>query len=220
MNEKKNGLALTLVSTIAIIVLVVGLFVYTMTQPRIMNVKELVNNGAITFEEPVPILPFNLLDQQANAFSQEQFQDQWTLLFFGFSHCGGFCPTTLAMLDQLVDQLEADVAEQTQVVMVSVDPERDTPERLAEYMGNFDPAFIGVTGDYPSIRLLSEQFYIAIQQADKVNEGEHYDVAHGEQIVLINPDGKYHGFFKPPFSLGRLKTTYQSIVISYRRQHN
>lgn len=215
MSEKPKGLALTLISTIAIIVLAVSLFVYTMTRPRIMTVKELVNNGAITFEEPVSLKPFTLTDQNGNAFTQAQLQDRWTLLFFGFSHCGGFCPTTLAMLDQFVDQLQSDIAEQTQIIMVSVDPERDTPARLAEYMGSFDPEFIGLTGDYVAIEALSKQFYIAFQKPVSVDP-DHYDVAHGEQIVLINPEGEYQGFFKPPFSLGRLKTTYQSIVISYQ----
>jgi len=217
MTAKRKGLMLTLISTIGIIVLVVSLFVYTMTQPRVMSVKELVSNGAITYEEPIDIKPFSLIDHNQTPFNPERFQGQWTLLFFGFSHCGGFCPTTLALLDQFHQQLEPDIAAQTQIVMVSVDPERDTPERLREYMTGFNTDFVGVTGAMSTVSQLSKQLFISCQMSHAMAEGEHYDVAHGEQIVLINPEGQYHGFFKPPFTLARLKTTYQSIVITHRR---
>ncbi len=219
MAEKKNGLALTLISTFAIIAIVLGLFVYTMTTPRMMSEKELVNNGARPFEKPVELKPFTLLDHNGAAFTQDSVKGQWTLLFFGFSHCGGFCPTTLAMLNQLHGQLEADIAENTQVVMVTVDPQRDTPQVLADYVTQFNQDFIGVTGEFLPIKLLSDQFYIAFQKETGVQAGEAYEVAHGEQIVLINPEGQYQGFFKPPFTLARLKTTYQSMVITYQRKH-
>lgn len=216
--EKKSGLALTLISTCAIIAIVLGLFVYTMTTPRMMSEKELINNGARPFEKPVELRAFSLLDHNSAPFTQDSFKGQWTLLFFGFSHCGGFCPTTLAMLNQLVGQLDSDIAASTQVVMVTVDPQRDKPEVLSEYVTQFNEDFVGVTGEFLPIKLLSDQFYIAFQKETGVKEGEAYEVAHGEQIVLINPEGQYHGFFKPPFTLARLKTTYQSMVISYNRK--
>jgi len=218
VSDSRKGLVLTLLSTFALIALVLGMFIYTMTQPRIMSEKELVNNGARPFENAIDLKPFALLDHHGQTFTQENIKGQWTLLFFGFSHCGGFCPTTLAMLNQFVQQLELEIAQQTQVVMVTVDPERDTPAVLAAYMNNFNSEFIGVTGEFISIKLLSDQFYVAFQKQVGVAQGEDYEVAHGEQILLINPQGQYHGFFKPPYTLGRLKTTYQSMVIRYQRE--
>ncbi len=222
-----KGLALTLISTIGIIVVVVALFVYTMTQPRVLSVKELVSNGAITYEKPVVIKPFALIDHNGAAFTPERLKGHWTLMFFGFSNCGDFCPTTLALLNQFAQQLKPDIADKTQVVMVSVDPHRDTPARLQEYMTTFNKDFIGVTGELSPIKALADQLYISFPMSHSMpnsmshatGEGEHYDVTHGEQIVLINPEGDYHGFFKPPFTLARLKTTYQSIVVTYDHNH-
>lgn len=214
--SNKRGLAITLASTLGIIAVVVSLFVYTMTQPRIMGVKDLVANGAITYEEPKQLRPFTLIDQNGRDFTQENFKGKWTVLFFGFSHCGGFCPTTLAMLKEFHQQLKPDITDQTQIVMVSVDPKRDTPERLKEYMQAFNPEFIGLTGLEGFIQLLSNQLFIAYERNTEESPDKNYQVPHGEQLVLINPNGDYHGFFKPPFSLGRLKTTYQSIVLQYQ----
>lgn len=212
---QKKGLAITLISTVAIIVFVVALFVYTMTQPRMMTVKELAANGVMTFEEPKPVEAFSLVDQFGQPFTEKNLAGQWTILFFGFSHCGGYCPTTLAMLDEFKNQLKSDVADNTQFVMVSVDPQRDTPERLKDYMANFDEEFVGVTGEFLPIKLLSGQFFVSFQKEVGVQQGDHYEVSHGEQLILINPNGQYHGYFNPPFTLGRLKTTYQSIVLQY-----
>lgn len=213
MNATNRGILKTVLLVLALIVLVLTAFVYTMTQPRIMTVKELVSNGAITFEEPKPIEDFQLVKHTGEAFTREDLTGQWTLLFFGFTHCGDFCPATLALLDSIYGQLEEEVREQTQVVMVSVDPARDTPEVLADYVPRFNPEFVGVTGEFLSIKLLANQFHIGFQKS--TSGGEHYHVDHGENIVLINPRGEYQGFFKPPFTLARLKTTYQSIVLSH-----
>lgn len=213
MDNTQRGILKTVLVVVALIALVVTAFVYTMTQPRIMSVKELVNNGAITFEEPRTIEDFQLVAHTGEAFTKEDLTGQWTLLFFGFTHCGGFCPATLALLDSLYGQLEPEIRKQTQVVMVSVDPARDTPQVLAEYVPRFNSEFVGVTGDFLPIKLLANQFYIGFQKSSV--EGDHYEVDHGEQIALINPQGDYQGFFRPPFTLARLKTTYQSIVISH-----
>ncbi|MGQ9424848.1 SCO family protein [Gilvimarinus sp. F26214L] len=213
MDQTRRNILKTVAIVLLIIVAVLVAFVYTMTSPRVMSVKELVNNGAITFEEPRPIDDFELVDHTGEPFTHNDLEGQWTLLFFGFAHCHHFCPTTLALLDAVSDQLEDSIREQTQVVMVSVDPSRDSPEVLAEYVPKFNPGFIGVTGEFLPIKLLANQLNVPFQKPP--NAGEDYQVSHGEQIVLINPRGEYQGFFKPPHTLARLKATYQSIVISH-----
>ncbi|MGH1471999.1 MAG: SCO family protein [Cellvibrionaceae bacterium] len=187
-----------------------------MTQPRILHVKELVSMGVITYQEPKLIEPFELLDQNSQSFTKESLKGHWTLLFFGFSNCGGFCPATLAILNVFMNELDEKVKDQTEVVMVSVDPARDTPEVLAEYMPKFNKDFTGVTGDFLTTKRLSNQFHIGFQKSDK-NE-EDYEVSHGEQIIIINPDGDYYGFIKTPFTVGKLKVAYQSIVLSHKAE--
>ncbi|MEX1033956.1 MAG: SCO family protein [Cellvibrionaceae bacterium] len=212
MDKTKRGILKTVLIVLALIAVVLTAFVYTMTSPRIMSVKELVNNGAVTFEQPRPIDDFELIAHTGETFSKADFEGQWTLLFFGFAHCHGFCPATLAILDSTYGQLEEKIREQTQVVMVTVDPSRDTPEALADYVPNFNSNFIGLSGEFLQIKLLANQLYIPFQKPP--NADEHYQVAHGENIVLINPQGQYHGYFNPPYTLARLKATYQSIVLS------
>ncbi|GAB1262688.1 SCO family protein [Aurantivibrio plasticivorans] len=215
MNQQKRNITLTVAAVCGFIAILVGLFTYTMMQPRILSVKELVGLGVITYQEPKAINDFELVAHTGTPFTKESLKGQWTLLFFGFSSCPGFCPATLAILNAMDAQLEPEIKEQTQVVMVSVDPARDTPEALAAYMPKFNQAFVGVTGDFLTIKRLSNQFHIGFQK--EAGADENYNVDHGEQIVLIDPNGDYYGFFKPPFTIGQLKTGYQSIVKSYDR---
>lgn len=214
MDKTQRGILKTVLVIAALIALVIIAFVYTMTSPRIMSVKELVNNGAISYEEPRRIKDFQLVAHDGEAFTKDNLNGQWTLLFFGFAHCDSFCPATLALLNTIYGQLEDNVRKQTQVVMVTVDPARDSPEVLAEYVPAFNPEFVGVTGDFLPIKLLADQFYIGFRKSSEEESHHGYAVDHGEQIVLVNPQGEYHGYFKPPHTLGRLKATYQSIVLS------
>lgn len=214
MDKQSRAIRKTIVIVLIFIAIVLAAFFYAMTSPRIMSVKELVSNGAITFEAPKSIGDFELLTHSGQRFGRENLDDQWTLLFFGFTHCHHFCPSTLALLNEFYGQLQPDIRSKTQVVMVTADPARDSVDVLARYVPAFNPAFLGVTGEFLPIKLLANQLDVPFQKP--VNAGDDYQVAHGENIVLINPRGEYQGFFRSPHGLARLKTAYQSIVLSYR----
>lgn len=195
------------------IALVVLLFLNKFLSPRVMSPQELAVNGAVVFEKPRIIPPFELVDHRGEAFTLERLQGKWTVIFFGFTTCPDICPTTLATLSQWYKKLDDDIRAETQVVMLSVDPGRDTPDKLAAYMSHFDENFVGVTGEFLPIKTLSDQLNVAF---NKVMLGESdYTVDHSSHLVLINPYGHYHGIFKAPFQLGQLKTTYQSIVSQF-----
>src|SRR5690606_22138642 len=106
-------------------------------------------------------------------FTEKNLQGKWTLMFFGFTHCPDICPTTLAKLAQVYKQLDTDLQKQTQVVMVSVDPARDTQEKLAEYMPYFNEDFIGVTGEFTEILKFSRNVNAVF---NKVVTGDDYTV--------------------------------------------
>ena len=236
--ETRRRFLYTYLSIACIIVFSVALFVNKMMAPRVMSVKELVNNGVITYQEPKTLLPFQLIDHNGETFDPSRLQGHWTLLFFGFTHCPDFCPATLAILKSFVAGLNDETRADLQVMMVSVDPARDTPARMKDYMTTFNPNFVGITGDMAQIKLLADQLYIPFHQhptpmpaqntATHMDHGEHgnvaamndaeenYTVPHGENIVLINPQGQYHAFFKPPFTQARLKATYRSVVATYQ----
>jgi protein SCO1/2 len=210
--RQQRGIWLTIASIFGLIALFFSLFLHKINSPRIMSPEELRVNRAITFDNPRIIKEFTLVDHRGEPFELEDLKGKWSLIFFGFTHCPDICPTTLAKLAQLMKQLDSEIAPQTQVLMVSVDPARDTPELLAQYVPYFNSDFIGVTGEFPGIMSLTRNLNVAF---NKVMLEDGYTVDHTGNIILVNPKGHYHGFFKPPFELARLKTTYSSIVSSF-----
>jgi len=168
--------------------------------------------AVIAFEKPRIIKPFDLINHANTPFTLESIKGQWTLMFFGFANCPDICPTALAQLSQVYKVLDDDIRKNTQVVLVTVDPARDTPEVLAPYVTHFNPDFIGVTGEFLPVKRLADNLNVAF---NRVVMGDDYTVDHSGNIVLINPYGHYAGFFKPPFELARLKLTYQSIVTAF-----
>ena len=211
-STQKRGITWTLIGIVCVVTLFLSLFFNKMLSPRIISTEELMVNGAVEFEKPRIIKPFGLLDQSKRAFTNQNLESKWTLMFFGFTTCPDICPMTLATMSRVYNALDEDIRAQTQVVLLSVDPERDTPETLSKYVTHFNAEFIGVTGEFISIKRFGDNVNVAF---NKVMLDEGYTVDHSGNIVLINPYGHYHGFFRPPFELARLKLTYQSIVTSF-----
>lgn len=178
-----------------------------------VNSMEMRANGAYLFDQPRIFKDFQLTDHRGQAFSLAQLKDKWTLVFFGFTHCPDVCPTTMAAMNKFVGILDPEVLADTQVVLVTVDPARDTVSKLSEYVPYFNKDFIGLTGDFIEIKRLANQLNIAFAKVvSNPNEGgDDYSVDHSANIALINPYGHYHAFFKPPLEAPRLKLTYLSM---------
>ena len=194
--------------------LVLALFLYKALSPHIMSANELRMNGAVVFDKPRIIKEFELVDHKGKPFNLSRIQGHWTLVYFGFSRCPDICPTTLADLNRMLGHLNEEIVEKTEVVMVTVDPARDTVDVLSQYVPFFNKAFIGVTGEFLPIRSLANNVSVVFNKV-ALNGNDidtNYTVDHTGNLILINPKGHYHGFFKPPFELAKLKTTYQSIV--------
>ena len=210
--SRQRGIRNTVIILLLIVASVVGLIVHKVTKPRILDQMELRAQDAILFDTPRRFSDFQLTDDHGEPFTREDLQGKWSLLFFGFTHCPDICPLTLLDLSRLLPTLPKEIAEDTQVILVSLDPARDTPEVLNEYVAAFNKDFIGVTGEFLTLRRFANELNVAFA---KVTQGEDYTVDHSGNIVLINPMGDYHGFFKPPFSVDKLQLTYPSIVSSF-----
>lgn len=210
--QQHRNIMRTIWILLAFMAVVIALFLHKFLSPRVLSPQELALNGAVVFDKPRIIPPFELVDQKGAPFTLERLQGKWSLVFFGFTTCPDICPTTLATLSQWYKTLDKDIQAETQVIMVTVDPARDTPEKLSAYMQHFDKDFIGVTGEFLAIKTLTDQLNVAF---NKVTLETDYTVDHSAHLVLLNPYGHYHGIFKPPFQIGQLKTTYQSIVTSF-----
>ena len=193
-----------------------------------LSPEELREAGALVYEEPVALDPFSLLDQRGNAFTQDKLVGKWSLIFFGFTSCPDICPLTLTELSQFYQQLKAATpGDETQVIMVSVDPQRDTTEKMAEYMSSFHEDFVGLKGPYEDVAALARQLFIAHEPppAAQISNDPHaghimsaptdYEIDHSGNILIINPEGRYHGFFDVAIQDRELTLAYQSIRSDY-----
>ena len=210
--RQQRNIRLTVVGLLCVIALIVGGFVYQIKKPRVLSQAEMRNNGAIMFDTPRALPAFTLQDHRGQMVDAASFKGRWTLVFFGFTHCPDICPTTMAFLSRLMAELEGlPEAANTEVVMVSVDPARDTPEVLADYVPFFNPAFTGVTGEFLDTHRLATALNMPFVKV--VEENGDYQVEHGANVALINPRGDYHGFFKAPLDLAKMKLTYRSVRV-------
>ncbi len=202
-----TGVRNTLVGIAAFISLIMGLFFYSFFSTRGLSDEQYAALGFYRFEKPRVIANFALRDQDNQPVSIDNLKGQWSLLFFGFTFCPDICPTTLGVLSRAVEKLAVD----PQVIMVSVDPERDGPAQLKQYVPAFNPSFIGYTGEFDEIVKLATQVNIAFGKVPGPTAGT-YLVDHSASIVVVNPEGRYAGFIKTPHSEANIATIVQSLM--------
>lgn len=212
--EQRSNIAKTVLFLCLIMALLVFGVVYRIMQPAVLSQAQLRATGTFIFDQPRVIKAFSLIDHKGQVFDKERLKGKWTLMFFGFTACPDICPTTMVELKKLADSLAGtDAGKDLQVVFVSVDPARDTVPVLAEYVPYFHPDFIGVTGEFLDLHRFATNVNVAFNKVP--GGGENYTMDHSANIIIVNPMGDYHGFFKPPFDPERMKINYRSIRHSF-----
>lgn len=136
---------------------------------------------------PEPVTDFTLTAHTGERVSLNDFRGKVVLLYFGYTYCPDICPTTLANLARVMDKLGRR-SDEVQVVMISVDPERDTPEKLAKYVTTFDPSFIGLTGSPAEIATVTTMMGIFYEKESGTIESG-YLVNHTASILVIDQEG-------------------------------
>jgi len=208
-------IGLTVAALVVFMVAVVMMMINRVGQPTLLSEGQMRANGAWMYKPPRNVNAFTLRDHNGAEFTHTGLEGKWTLLFVGYTSCPDVCPTTLAMLAKLKKELAGTEAENnTQVILVSADPQRDTPERLKQYVTYFDPQFVGVTGEFLDLQRFATNLSIAFTKVPG-SDPNNYLIDHGANITLINPRGDYQGFFKPPFDIAKLKMTYRSVRWQY-----
>lgn len=147
--------------------------------------------------------PFELTDQTGQLRSNRDFRGKLMLVYFGFTGCPDICPTDLQAIGLALDKLGADAAH-VQPLFISVDPERDTAEHLAEYMPLFHPRLIGLTGSADAIRHAADAYKVYYAKVPLGNDPADYTVDHTAFIYLMDREGNYLGFFPPGTSADRM----------------
>ncbi len=206
--SNQPGVRWTIAGVLLFMTIVVASFIHRVGEPRIMSLAETRANGLFLFDTPRDVGDFSLTDHRGLSFTRDDLTDRWTLIFFGFTHCPDICPTTMAELAELKSQLADTEASDARVVMVSVDPARDTPDRLAQYVPYFHPDFIGVTGEFADILSLAQRLNAPFRKVSEPDGG--YQMEHSANVMLMNPRGDYHGFFRAPLDIPKMRVTLRS----------
>ena len=149
--------------------------------------------------KPIKLDEFMLTADDDSVFSNQSLKDKWSLLFFGYTHCPDVCPLTLHQLAQANKELADKLDSTPDIIMVSVDPDRDTSEILQKYVRSFGENVSGVTGNNEELDKLTSQLGI-FYNANK-HEGENYSVNHSAAVILINKNAEFHAVFSAPHSI-------------------
>jgi|SRR5690606_27094005 protein SCO1/2 len=196
---------------VAVIAVVIGLTVSkALNRQEQVNPAQMLDAGIILLPQSRPMPDVRLVDQNGTAQPVDQLRGGWTVLFFGYTFCPDICPTTLAELRQLKGMLPEESRERLQVVLVSVDPARDTPEQLKQYLSFFDAEFRGLTGELADIQKLSNSVGIPFIPGDESKPD--YTVDHSANLALLGPDGRQRGFIRAPLNTAKLAAQLPTLL--------
>ena len=150
-------------------------------------------------EQARPLPEFELIDHNNKPLNRDRMKGNWSLMFFGYTHCPDVCPTSLQMMSDMMSAIDdPDVSNSVDIYFVSVDPDRDSAELLASYVTYFNPEFIGATAAMEKLRPLTATLGISHFIGERSEDNPTYDVEHSSAIVLVNPDAEYAGIFSAP----------------------
>lgn len=159
-------------------------------------------------ERPLPSV--SLVDEQGEPVTTEALHGRWHLLFFGFTACPDVCPTTLSDMRQVLGQLPEEIREQLQLVLVSADPRRDTPETLRTYLGHYRAGFKGWTGDLAQLQILSKALGLPFVPAQETH-GD-YSVSHSGNLAIVDPNGRLRGHIRTPLEREGLRQALPQLI--------
>ena len=141
--------------------------------------------------------PFTMVNQKGETVTEQNFKGHYTIYFFGFTFCPDECPTELQVLSAALKELGPDAIKITPV-FVSIDPERDTPKVISEYVASFDPRLVGLTGSPEQVAAMAKAFHIFYQKVPNPKDPKNYEMDHSSIIYLMGPSGTFVKHF--PYS--------------------
>lgn len=157
---------------------------------------------------PRRLASIDLLDQRGRQFTNQQLLGRWSVVYFGFTHCPVVCPTTMAVLKDFARRVAGlPAAARPQVILITVDPERDNPQALGRYVESFDPAFLGLTGAAAALDAVAAEFSVAHGPA-----GPDGSIDHSTAIYFVDPQGALAAVFTPPHDAAALAEDYSRLA--------
>ena len=213
----KNRVLLSALFVIVCVALGTGVGIYT---SRDYNANRTAKPDIEGFLWPNPrmIQPFNVVDQHGRPYGLANLSGNWSFMFFGFTHCPDICPITLSLLSQVQKKLvERKIADNVQIVFISVDPKRDTPEQVADYVNYFSKDLVGLTGTEEQVAGLARQIGVVYIQNEETAAGD-YSVDHSASVFLISPTGQWLGIFSAPHEVDDIITRFKAISEFIKKQ--
>ena len=195
-----------LLAVASVVALGVGIWLYQQQQqtPAIVH--------ATVYPTPLEIPDYELVDAAGNPADRDFFRGDWDLVFFGFTHCPDICPATLQILSTARRQIsESGITPLPRIVLVSVDPERDTPETLAQYIGYFGDGVAGLTGDLQEMRRLTLDMGVFFQKVEI--DGGDYTVDHSSVVLLVDPEARVRALYAAPQTVEQVVEDYPGVLL-------
>jgi len=208
--SNNKSIRITVASCLLFVSMVAGLFVYTTVSPKELTAAEYKQIGFYKLVRTRQINDFELIEG-SNKFSNNDLKGAWDILFLGFASCPDMCPMTMKKMAMANSSLPEEISSKVNFRMISVDPDRDTPEKMQEYASAFNPNFSGITGDIEVIYKLATDLtlpFVPVIGSDVTN----YDMDHSMNLAVIDPNGNYFGFFKSPHTPEKMAEVLESIV--------
>jgi len=191
---------------------ITGIFTYFQSLPSLLEKKPSLITGKILVR-PMEIDNFELTDQNNEVFNKKSLEGGWTVLFFGYTNCPDVCPTTIYKLAEIKNGIKEDLPSANfNTVLVTLDPDRDSPERLDEYIGYFDETMLGVTGTYENIQSFTSSLSVFYQ---RINKEEGYDFNHTASIFVFDKDGSLFATMSPANTVGELESDFFKILNNF-----
>ncbi|NOY67223.1 MAG: SCO family protein [Gammaproteobacteria bacterium] len=211
-HKENNNLQKFIIGTFAVIALLAGIYFSPIShQPA---TPPILDNSTLLMP-PKLIQPAGLIDHNSKPFGLPQMQGYWSFVFFGYTNCPDVCPATLFQFKTIAKMLDKypEIKAKTRFILVSIDPERDNPEHLKEYVQYYNPDFIGITGNNKDIYSFSRQMGIIFQRMapGKPSEPDDYLVDHSSAILMLNPKGQLQAVFSAPHEANKILKDYLLI---------
>lgn len=168
--------------------------------------------SGFAFPAPKQLAKVDLIDQDNAPVDADYFKDKWTFIYVGYTFCPDACPITLTVMDQLHNTLAEtnDLSDDIEMMLVSVDPDRDTPERLKSYVSHFNETFVGATGTAENLSIFADQVS-AVYSVPEDRTDPNYLVDHSSTIILIDPNASVHAVFTPPQTAQKLAEDFRIL---------
>ena len=187
---------------------VIGVLLAWTVLPRNGDIPDA--GSTLVLKQPRDLAISDVLNHRNEAFNNNSLEGQWSIIFFGFTHCPDICPNTLHQL-QLAT---AKIKEPPTVYMVSVDPKRDALPNLSEYITSFNPEFIALRAEEASLRPFARSMGAAYMRSEP-NEQGNYEVQHTAAVFVVNPNGKLAGYVNAPHTVDSLINAFNTIKKAY-----